>query len=32
VGTILDAAFSPIRKVNYAVTNARVGQRTDTNA
>jgi DNA-directed RNA polymerase subunit alpha len=30
VGTIpLDAAFSPIRKVNYAVTNARVGQRTD---
>src|SRR6185312_5509977 len=22
-------AFSPIRKVNYAVTNARVGQRTD---
>jgi len=30
VGTIaIDAAFSPIRKVNYAVTNARVGQRTD---
>jgi DNA-directed RNA polymerase subunit alpha len=30
VGTIpLDAAFSPIRKVNYSVTNARVGQRTD---
>jgi DNA-directed RNA polymerase subunit alpha len=30
VGTIpLDAAFSPIRKVNYTVTNARVGQRTD---
>ena len=30
VGTIpLDAAFSPIRKVNYAVKNARVGQRTD---
>ena len=30
VGTIpLDAAFSPIRKVNYAITNARVGQRTD---
>ena len=30
VGTIpLDAAFSPVRKVNYTVTNARVGQRTD---
>jgi DNA-directed RNA polymerase subunit alpha len=30
VGTIpLDAVFSPIRKVNYGVTNARVGQRTD---
>lgn len=30
VGTIaLDAIFSPIRKVNYRVTNARVGQRTD---
>jgi DNA-directed RNA polymerase subunit alpha len=30
VGTIpLDAVFSPVRKVNYAVTNARVGQRTD---
>jgi DNA-directed RNA polymerase subunit alpha len=25
----IDALFSPIRKVNYAVTNARVGQRTD---
>jgi len=25
----LDAAFSPIRKVNYVVTQARVGQRTD---
>ncbi len=25
----MDAAFSPIRKVNYRVTNARVGQRTD---
>ncbi len=25
----LDAVFSPIRKVNYRVTNARVGQRTD---
>jgi DNA-directed RNA polymerase subunit alpha len=25
----LDAAFSPIRKVNYTVTQARVGQRTD---
>ncbi len=30
VGTIsLDAAFSPVTKVNFAVTNARVGQRTD---
>ena len=30
VGTIpIDALFSPIRKVNYMVTNARVGQRTD---
>ncbi len=30
VGTIpLDAVFSPVRKVNFAVTNARVGQRTD---
>lgn len=30
VGTIpLDAVFSPIRKVNVTVTNARVGQRTD---
>lgn len=25
----LDAAFSPVRKVNYVVTQARVGQRTD---
>ena len=25
----MDAAFSPIRKVNYQVSNARVGQRTD---
>jgi DNA-directed RNA polymerase subunit alpha len=25
----LDASFSPIRKVNYSVTQARVGQRTD---
>jgi DNA-directed RNA polymerase subunit alpha len=25
----LDAVFSPVRKVNYRVTNARVGQRTD---
>lgn len=25
----VDAVFSPIRKVNYVVTNARVGQRTD---
>ncbi|MGD9762649.1 MAG: DNA-directed RNA polymerase subunit alpha [Candidatus Binatia bacterium] len=30
VGTIpMDAIYSPIRKVNYTVTNARVGQRTD---
>ncbi len=30
VGTIpIDAMFSPVRRVNYAVTNARVGQRTD---
>ena len=30
VGTIpIDAIFSPVRKVNYTVTNARVGQRTD---
>jgi DNA-directed RNA polymerase subunit alpha len=30
VGTIpLDAVFSPVRKVNFNVTNARVGQRTD---
>ena len=30
IGTIpIDALFSPIRKVNYAVTNARVGQQTD---
>ncbi len=30
VGTIrLDAIYSPIRKVNFVVTNARVGQRTD---
>lgn len=30
VGTIpMDALFSPVRKVNYAVTNARVGQQTD---
>lgn len=30
VGTIpLDSMFSPVRKVNYVVTNARVGQRTD---
>ena len=29
-GTIpIDAIFSPVRKVNYTVTNARVGQRTD---
>ena len=30
VGTIfLDAIYSPVRKVNHIVTNARVGQRTD---
>jgi DNA-directed RNA polymerase subunit alpha len=30
IGTIrLDAIYSPIRKVNFNVTNARVGQRTD---
>ena len=30
VGTInVDAVFSPVRKVNHIVTNARVGQRTD---
>jgi DNA-directed RNA polymerase subunit alpha len=30
VGTIpIDALFSPIKKVNFAVTNARVGQQTD---
>jgi DNA-directed RNA polymerase subunit alpha len=30
IGTVrLDATFSPIRKVNFIVTNARVGQRTD---
>lgn len=30
IGTILmDAAFSPIKKVNYKVSQARVGQRTD---
>ena len=30
VGTIvLDAVFSPVRKVNHSVTNARVGQQTD---
>ncbi len=30
IGTIaIDALFSPIRKVNYTVTNARVGQMTD---
>ncbi len=30
VGTIaLDAVYSPVRKVNHVVTNARVGQRTD---
>jgi DNA-directed RNA polymerase subunit alpha len=30
IGTIaLDALYSPIRKVNYTVTNARVGQMTD---
>jgi DNA-directed RNA polymerase subunit alpha len=30
IGVIpIDAVFSPIRKVNYAVTNSRVGRRTD---
>lgn len=30
VGTVpIDALFSPIRKVNYTITNARVGQQTD---
>lgn len=30
IGTILlDATYSPVRKVNHVVTNARVGQRTD---
>ena len=30
VGTIpIDALFSPIRKVNYVITHARVGQQTD---
>ena len=30
VGTVpIDSIFSPIRKVNYTVSNARVGQRTD---
>src|SRR5450432_2236632 len=30
IGTIpIDALFAPIRKVNYTVTNARVGQQTD---
>jgi len=30
VGTMaMDAAFSPVRKVNFSVTSARVGQRTD---
>jgi DNA-directed RNA polymerase subunit alpha len=30
VGTIpIDSIFSPVQKVNYTVTNARVGQRTD---
>ncbi|MGH7961987.1 MAG: DNA-directed RNA polymerase subunit alpha, partial [Candidatus Binatia bacterium] len=30
IGTIpLDAAFSPVRKVNFTITNARVKQRTD---
>src|SRR4030043_2062186 len=30
IGAIpIDAVFSPIKKVNYTVTNARVGQRTD---
>lgn len=32
IGTIaLDAAFSPVRKVNYSVENMRVGDRTDYN-
>ena len=26
---LLDASFSPIKKVNYVITNARVGQKTD---
>ncbi len=30
IGTLaIDAIFSPVKKVNYTVTNARVGQRTD---
>ncbi len=30
IGTIpIDTVFSPVKKVNYTVTNARVGQRTD---
>jgi DNA-directed RNA polymerase subunit alpha len=30
IGTVpIDSLFSPVRKVNYAVTNARVGQMTD---
>ena len=30
IGTIpIDAIFSPVRKVNFSVTNARVGHRTD---
>ena len=30
IGTVrLDAIFAPVRKVNFVVTNARVGQRTD---
>ncbi len=30
IGTIpIDSLFSPIRKVNYSITNARVGQQTD---
>src|SRR4029434_8924958 len=30
VGTVpIDAIFSPVTKVNFSVTNARVGQRTD---
>ncbi|QED28797.1 DNA-directed RNA polymerase subunit alpha [Microvenator marinus] len=32
IGVIpIDAIFNPIRKVNFAITNARVGQRTDFN-